>query len=75
MFLNQGTEVSDLFPNLAHCVDDMAIVRSLHTSVETHEPATYFMNTGEAIPGSPSVGSWVVYGLGTENLNLPAFVV
>ena len=70
-----GTAVSDLFPNLAHCVDDMAIIRSLHTSVENHEPATFFMNTGESIPGSPSVGSWVVYGLGTENSNLPAFVV
>ena len=70
-----GTEVSDLFPNLAKCVDDMAIIRSLHTSVESHEPATFFMNTGESIPGSPSVGSWIVYGLGSENSDLPAFVV
>ena len=70
-----GIEVSEIFPQLASCVDEMAIVRSLHTSVEAHTTATFFMNTGEAIPGSPSVGSWAVYGLGSENENLPAFVV
>jgi hypothetical protein len=70
-----GIEVSEIFPNLASCVDDMAILRSMHTSVEAHTTATFFMNTGEPIPGSPSLGSWVIYGLGTENENLPAFVV
>ena len=70
-----GIDVSEIFPHLANCVDDMAIVRSLHTSVEAHTTATFFMNTGEAIPGSPSMGSWVVYGLGSENENLPSFVV
>ena len=70
-----GTAVSEIFPRLANCVDDMAILRSLHTSVEAHTTATFFMNTGEAIPGSPSLGSWVIYGLGSENENLPAFVV
>ena len=70
-----GVDVSEIFPHLAQCVDDLAIVRSLHTSVEAHTTATFFMNTGEAIPGSPSLGSWLIYGLGTENENLPAFVV
>ena len=70
-----GIEVSEIFPHLANCVDDMAILRSMHTSVEAHTTATFFMNTGEAIPGSPSVGSWVIYGLGSENENLPSFVV
>ncbi len=70
-----GIEVSDLFPQLAKCVDDMAVIRSLHTSVEAHTTATFFMNTGMPIPGSPSVGSWVAYGLGSENENLPGFVV
>jgi len=70
-----GIEVSEIFPNLAKCVDDMAILRSLHTSVEAHTTATFFMNTGVPIPGSPSVGSWVAYGLGTENENVPGFVV
>ena len=70
-----GIDVSEIFPHLARSVDELAIVRSLHTSVEAHTTATFFMNTGEAIPGSPSLGSWLIYGLGTENENLPAFVV
>ena len=59
-----GTAVSESFPQLANCVDELAVLRSLHTSVEAHTTATFFMNTGEAIPGSPSLGSWVIYGLG-----------
>ena len=70
-----GIDVSEIFPQLAQCVDELAIVRSLHTSVEAHTTATFFMNTGEPIPGSPSMGSWLIYGMGTENENLPAFVV
>ena len=70
-----GIEVSDIFPRISKCVDDMAVIRSLHTSVEAHTTATFFMNTGMPIPGSPSVGSWVAYGLGSENENLPGFVV
>ena len=70
-----GTAVSEIFPQLAKCVDELAVLRSLHTSVEAHTTATFFMNTGEAIPGSPSLGSWVIYGLGSENENLPAYVV
>ncbi|MEO2047796.1 MAG: DUF1501 domain-containing protein [Pirellulales bacterium] len=70
-----GIEVSELFPNLAKCVDDMAIIRSLQTSVEAHTTATFFMNTGMPIPGSPSLGAWLAYGLGSENRDLPGFVV
>ena len=70
-----GMEISEIFPQLATCADDIAVVRSMHTSSEAHTTATFFMNTGVPIPGSPSVGAWTVYGLGTENDNLPAFVV
>lgn len=70
-----GIEVSEIFPQLAQCVDDMAIVRSLHTSFESHTTATFYLHTGESIPGSPSVGAWHTYGLGSENENLPGFVV
>jgi len=70
-----GMEISEIFPHLARCADDIAVVRAMHTSSEAHTTATFFMNTGAAIPGSPSMGAWTVYGLGTENQNLPAFVV
>ena len=70
-----GTEISDIFPELATCADDIAVVRAMHTSSQAHTTATFFMNTGVTIPGSPSVGAWTVFGLGTENQNLPAFVV
>ena len=70
-----GMEISDIFPELATCADDIAVVRAMHTSSEAHTTATFFMNTGVTIPGSPSVGAWTVFGLGTENQNLPAFVV
>ncbi len=70
-----GTEVSEVFPHLASCVDDMAVVRSLHTDFENHGNATWQLNLGIAEHGNPSMGAWVLYGLGTENQNLPAFVV
>jgi len=70
-----GMEISEIFPHLATCADDIAVVRAMHTSSEAHTTATFFMNTGAAIPGSPSMGAWAAYGLGTENGNLPAFVV
>jgi hypothetical protein len=72
---NCGMDVSSLFPNLATCVDDMAFVRSIQTENGNHPAAVFLMNTGVVIPGKPSMGSWVTYGLGTENQNLPAFVV
>jgi hypothetical protein len=70
-----GLEVSEIFPHLASCADDLAVVRSLHTDSDAHSTGAFLMNTGGPIPGNPSVGSWVTYGLGTENQNLPAFVV
>jgi hypothetical protein len=70
-----GMDVSSLFPHLAACVDDMAFVRSIQTENGNHPAAVFLMNTGVVIPGKPSMGSWVTYGLGTENQNLPAFVV
>ncbi len=70
-----GMDVSSLFPNLAQCVDDMAFVRSVQTENGNHPAAVFLMNTGVVIPGKPSVGAWTTYGLGTENQNLPAFVV
>jgi len=70
-----GVEMSDMFTELGTCADDIAVVRAMHTSSEAHTTATFFMNTGVTIPGSPSVGAWTIFGLGTENQNLPAFVV
>src|SRR3954451_8873076 len=70
-----GMDVSSLFPNVATCVDDMAFVRSIQTENGNHPAAVFLMNTGVVIPGKPSWGSWITYGLGTENQNLPAFVV
>ena len=70
-----GIEMSDMFTELGTCADDIAVVRAMHTSSQAHTTATFFMNTGVTIPGSPSVGAWTVFGLGTENQNLPAFVV
>ncbi|MCA9231789.1 MAG: DUF1501 domain-containing protein [Planctomycetales bacterium] len=69
-----GTEVSEIFPHTAQCVDDMAVIRSMHADVPNHEPSLLLMNCGEARLIRPSVGSWLTYGLGTENQNLPAFV-
>ncbi|RLT22057.1 MAG: DUF1501 domain-containing protein [Planctomycetota bacterium] len=69
-----GIEVSELFPHVAQHVDDMAIIRSMHADVPNHEPSLLLMNCGEARLVRPSMGSWLTYGLGTENQNLPAFV-
>jgi len=69
-----GIEVSDIFPNVASCIDDIAVIRSMHADVPNHEPSLLLMNCGAARQIRPSVGSWVTYGLGTENQNLPAFV-
>lgn len=71
---NSGIEVSEVFPKLGELVDDMAIVRSLWTDIPAHEVAQRFMNTGSLQLPKPSMGSWVVYGLGTENQNMPGFI-
>ena len=68
-------DVSELFPNLATCVDDISFVKSVVTENGNHPAATFLMNTGLVLPGRPSVGAWVTYGLGSENRNLPGFVV
>jgi hypothetical protein len=70
-----GTEVSDLFPQLARHVDDLAVLRSCHGDMVVHSAAQYELMTGRVVPGFPSVGSWVVYGLGSESRSLPAYVV
>jgi uncharacterized protein (DUF1501 family) len=70
-----GQEMSDLLPHLARHADEIAIVRTLHTTQFNHAPAQIFMNTGHQIPGRPSMGAWMMYGLGSENKDLPGFVV
>jgi len=70
-----GIHVSELFPHVARKVDDIALIRSMHCISNDHAPALFQMNTGFVQAGHPSMGSWVTYGLGTENQNLPAFVV
>ena len=70
-----GTEVSTLFPETAKCVDDIALIRSMHTSHSNHYNATLGMHTGSYSFARPSLGSWMSYGLGTMNRNLPGFVV
>ncbi len=70
-----GQEISELFPYMGQIADDICIIRSMQTEQINHDPAHTFMNTGSMIPGRPSVGSWMTYGLGTESDNLPGFVV
>ncbi len=70
-----GAELSEMLPHLAHVVDEIAIVRSMHTDQFNHAPAQIFLNTGSSLPGRPSMGSWVCYGLGSESADLPGFVV
>jgi uncharacterized protein (DUF1501 family) len=70
-----GTEISDVLPHLSKIVDEITIIRSMHTDQFNHAPAQVFLNTGFPQPGRPSMGSWVSYGLGAETSDLPAFVV
>lgn len=69
-----GLEVSELFQNTARHIDDIAVIRSMRAEVPNHEPSLLLMNCGESRLVRPSMGSWVTYGLGTENLNLPGFI-
>lgn len=69
-----GIPVSELFPHVAESIDDIAVIRSMHANVPNHEPSLLLMNCGEARLVRPSLGSWLTYGLGTDNQNLPAFV-
>jgi len=70
-----GIPVSDLFPHVATCVDDLAIVRSMVADFSEHTNANYFIHSGHGLQGRPSMGAWTTYGLGSESQNLPGFVV
>ena len=70
-----GIEVSEVFPHVGSVIDDICVIRSMHTEIPNHEPAILMMNTGANQPGRPSMGSWLTYGLGQSNKNLPGFVV
>ncbi len=74
-FGNSGQEICEIFPHIGSVADEIAIVRSMHTEQINHDPAHTFMNTGSVIPGRPSMGSWVNYGIGSESQDLPGFVV
>jgi uncharacterized protein DUF1501 len=70
-----GTWVSDLLPHTAKIVDDITVIKTMYTDAINHDPAITFIQTGFQQPGRPSIGAWLSYGLGTDNQNLPAFVV
>src|SRR5580698_2346963 len=70
-----GMEISELFPHLSEHADDLALIRSMNALSPAHGPALFQMNTGTILAGAPSVGSWITYGLGTENENLPGYIV
>src|SRR5262245_12896200 len=70
-----GMDVSELFPNVGACADDICWIRSVYTDIPNHEPSMLMMNTGHTQVGRPSLGAWLTYGLGTDNRNLPGYVV
>ena len=70
-----GLPISDLFPHLATCADDLAVIRSMKADLPLHSTGVLYLHTGSNNAGRPSLGSWVTYGLGSENQNLPGFVV
>lgn len=70
-----GQWISELLPGLASVADDLCLIRSVHTDQFNHSPAQLLLHTGNSLPGYPSMGSWVTYGLGSENASLPGFVV
>jgi hypothetical protein len=70
-----GIEVSEIFPKLGESIDDICVIRSMHVELPNHEPSLFMFNCGHILAGHPSMGSWLSYGLGTENQNLPGFVV
>lgn len=69
-----GLEISEIFGHVAQFADDLAVIRSMQANVPNHEPSLMLLNCGDAVMSRPSVGSWVTYGLGTENQNLPGFI-
>jgi hypothetical protein len=70
-----GLEVSEIFPQLGARADDLCVIRSMHSDNGNHGPSLLLMNCGHGLPGRPSLGSWLTYGLGTDNQNLPGFIV
>jgi len=70
-----GTDVSELLPHIAGVVDDLCLIRSMHTDINGHESSIWYMNTGRSQPGRPALGSWLTYGLGSETRDLPAYIV
>ena len=72
---NSGNEICNAFPHVQRIADEICIIRSMHTDQINHDPAHTLFNTGAAIPGRPSMGSWLLYGLGSESDNLPGYVV
>ena len=70
-----GMDVSELFPHIGECADDICFVRSVYTDIPNHEPSMLMMNTGHSQVGRPSLGAWLTYGLGSANKNLPGYVV
>ena len=70
-----GMEISELFPHIGSCADELALIRSMVSNFPEHTNANYFLHTGSGLQGRPSMGAWVNYGLGSENSNLPGYVV
>jgi hypothetical protein len=70
-----GIDVSELYPHTAKVIDEICVIRSMYTDIPNHEPALLMMNSGNTQPTRPCLGSWLTYGLGTENQNLPGYVV
>lgn len=70
-----GMEISDLFPHIGSCADDIALIRSMVSNFPEHTNANFFLHTGSGLQGRPSMGAWINYGLGSENSNLPGYVV
>ena len=70
-----GIEVSEIFPKIGGLIDDLCVIRSMYTERPNHEPSLMLLNCGDRLPGRPSMGSWLTYGLGSENQNLPGYVV
>lgn len=74
-FGNSGMELSELLPSISSVADELCLIRTMHTEAINHDPAITFCQTGSQLAGKPSIGSWVSYGLGSENKELPAYVV
>lgn len=70
-----GIEVSEIFPRIGSMIDDFAVIRSMYTDRPNHEPSLLMLASGDKFPGRPSMGSWLTYGLGSENRNLPGYIV